>query len=128
MYHPDVDPKNSWLMTDFLPTSLMIFSINDFVSSTVFSKSKLSDDDVISRVNVCFYSTIIADNYFYYTIWIKKSRCIINITDVRQQTKGKYNEFKILKIILKIINFYRYLLCSFKAQLTKSNIQLPICN
>lgn len=66
MYHPDVDPKSSCLMADFLPTSLMIFSINDFASSAVFSKSKLSDvdgpsflsflittdGDVISRTNV----------------------------------------------------------------------------
>lgn len=74
MNHPDVDPKSSCLMAGFLPTSLMIFSINDFASSAVFSKSKLpdvdgiSDGDVISRKNVCFYSTIIVDNYLYYKI------------------------------------------------------------
>lgn len=81
MYHPDADPKSNCLMADFLPTSLMIFSINDFASSSVFSKSKLSDVDgissflnttdnsnVIFRTNVCFYSTIIVDNYLCYKI------------------------------------------------------------
>lgn len=76
MYHPDADPKSSCLVADFLPTSLMTFSINDFASSAVFSKSKLSDVDepssflfttddggAISRKNVCFYTTIISDNY-----------------------------------------------------------------
>lgn len=75
MYHPDADPKSSCLVADFLPTSLMIFSINDLASSAVFSKSKLSDidepssflfttdDGAISRTKTRFYLTVISDNY-----------------------------------------------------------------
>lgn len=45
MYHPDADPKISCLVADLWPTSLMIFSIKDFASSAVFSRSKFSDVD-----------------------------------------------------------------------------------
>lgn len=44
-YHPDAEPKINCLVADFLPTSLMIFSIKDFASSAVFSKSSGSDVD-----------------------------------------------------------------------------------
>lgn len=49
-YHPDAEPKINCLVADFLPTSLIIFSIRDFASSAVFSKSKSSDVDGMSSL------------------------------------------------------------------------------